>query len=64
MKSRQKNGPGSWSRETEVGEKIAVTSIDPLKYGFLKKLFHYDCTSYQLNISSHQNYIQYITACY
>ena len=27
MKSRQKNGRDSRSRETEVGEKIAVTSI-------------------------------------
>ena len=26
-----------------------------LKYGFLKKLLQYECTSCQLNISSHQN---------
>ena len=26
-----------------------------LKYGFCKKLFHYECTSVQLTISSHQN---------
>ena len=31
-----------------------------LKYGFLKKLLHYKCTSCQLTISSHQNIVGYL----
>ena len=40
-----------------VGEVVHyLSAFGHLKYGFLKKLFHYQCTSCQLNISSHQNW--------
>ena len=34
MKSRQKNGRDSRSRETEVGEKIAVTTLEQQIFNF------------------------------
>ena len=41
-------------------EKKEKKSLRRLKYGFVKKLLHYECTSCQLTISSHQNMEGYL----
>ena len=44
---------GFWSGLRNHG----IFRSDWLKCGFFKKLLHYECTSCQLNISSHQNLV-------
>ena len=41
-------------------EKKEKKSLRHLKYGFVKKLLHNECTSCQLTISSHQNMEGYL----
>ena len=48
-----------FQRNSKTNSKILDITLF-LKYGFFKKLHHYECTSCQLTISSHQNMVGYL----